>query len=131
MSLEQITKKALLPLALAGTLATTPTQLYADKGIRFADAGTAFKGDKQLHFIMGFAIGNVGYAIALERGWKHPHLYGVGLALLAGIVKEKMDYNKGGHADFMDCAYTAAGGSMQTLYTIRYGKPHNGTKLSR
>ncbi len=92
-----------------------------DRHVLLNATGSQFRGDKQLHFICGVALGNFGWAVAHDLHWEHPERYGMLLALLVGLLKEFRDYRQPhGTADAMDLGYTLAGGSLVTLYSVRW-----------
>lgn len=92
-----------------------------DRHVMLNASGTQFASDKQMHFIWGYAFGNIGFCIAKDQGWQHPERYGILLAFLAGLLKESMDYRAAhGIFDCTDLAYTVTGGSVTTLYSVRW-----------
>lgn len=67
--------------------------------------------DKQLHLAAGALIGGTVTLIAEKQGSKHPELWGIGAALLAGALKEAADRRHAGNRwDGRDFAYTAGAG---------------------
>ena len=76
--------------------------------------------DKQLHIAAGMVIGGTVTLIAEKQGSKHPELWGIGAALLAGALKEAADRrHQGNRWDGRDITATAAGGIVVS-YTIRF-----------
>jgi len=76
--------------------------------------------DKQLHLAAGALIGGTVTLIAEKQGSKHPEIWGIGAALLAGALKEAADRrHQGNRWDGRDIAHTAAGGIVVS-YTIRF-----------
>ena len=76
--------------------------------------------DKQLHLAAGALIGGTVTLIAEKQGSRHPELWGIGAALLAGALKEAADRRKEGNRwDGRDLSATAAGGIVIS-YTIRF-----------
>lgn len=76
--------------------------------------------DKQLHLAAGALIGGTVTLIAEKQGSRHPELWGIGAALLAGALKEAADRrHQGNHWDGRDLSATAAGGIVIS-YTFRF-----------
>ena len=76
--------------------------------------------DKQLHIAAGMLIGGTVTLIAEKQGSRHPELWGIGAAVLAGALKEAADRRKQGNRwDGRDLSATAAGGIVIS-YTIRF-----------
>jgi hypothetical protein len=67
--------------------------------------------DKALHFTTGFMISATTGVLLNEAGVKHPHLYGLGAGIAAGIIKELIDSK----ADPNDAYATAGGAIMGTI----------------
>lgn len=67
--------------------------------------------DKQLHFVVGAAIGSfVTYRCEVED-IKHPRLWGFLAATAVGLLKEMSDRKEPGNKfDGIDLAFTSAGG---------------------
>ena len=76
--------------------------------------------DKQLHLAAGALIGGTVTLIAKEQGVKHPELWGIGFAVLAGALKEAADRrHAGNHWDGRDLSATAMGGIVVS-YSFRF-----------
>lgn len=76
--------------------------------------------DKQLHIAAGMVIGGTVTLIAEKQGSKHPELWGIGAAVLAGALKEAYDRKRPHNCwDGRDLSATAAGGIVIS-YTIRF-----------
>jgi len=76
--------------------------------------------DKQLHLAAGALIGGTVTLIAKKNDIKHPELWGIGFAVLAGALKEAADRrHAGNHWDGRDLSATAAGGIVLS-YTFRF-----------
>lgn len=76
--------------------------------------------DKQLHIAAGVVIGGTVTLIAEKQGSKHPELWGIGAAVLAGALKEAYDRKRPHNRwDGRDLSATAAGGIVVS-YTVRF-----------
>lgn len=87
-------------------------EMYA----RFERLVSKVRYDRLLHFIMGIAI-----AAAVVILFPCIAVAGVLFATVAGIGKELFDIWRGSAADWVDCAYTIAGGAIvELLWLIHY-----------
>lgn len=76
--------------------------------------------DKQKHLVAGALIGGTVTLIAKGQGSKHPELWGIGAALLAGALKESADRRSAGNRwDGKDVSATVAGGIVLS-YSVRW-----------
>lgn len=76
--------------------------------------------DKQLHLAAGALIGGTVTFIAEKNGSKHPELWGIGAALLAGALKEAADRRHAGNRwDGRDLAHTAGAGIVVS-YSFKF-----------
>lgn len=76
--------------------------------------------DKVKHVVAGAIIGGTVTWIAKENGSRHPELWGIGAAVLAGALKEAYDRKRPHNRwDGRDLSATAAGGIVIS-YTIRF-----------
>jgi len=83
-------------------------------------SGVLIPKDKQQHIEAGVLISLTGSYLAKEAGFKHPKVWGFGLALGAGILKEVWDkqHPKNHTCDAKDALATALGGTL--TFAIRW-----------
>jgi uncharacterized protein YfiM (DUF2279 family) len=76
-------------------------------------ANAQIEQDKQMHFMAGSLASGFGYTYVFEKTQdkKKATLAGIGLAILAGTIKETIDSKqRGGKFDFQDLTATTLGG---------------------
>ena len=80
-----------------------------------------FTDDKKRHVVVGALIGGTVYSIAEKKGAKYPALWAIGAAVTAGVIKEKIDRNRGFRPEGADVAATAAGAGLACVtFKIRF-----------
>lgn len=110
----------LIPLTPKPPRTPAPIKRLAALFIAFPLCAGGVAKDKQLHLAAGALIGGTVTLIAEKQGSRHPELWGIGAALLAGALKEAADRRQAGNRwDGRDLAHTAAGGIVIS-YTVRF-----------
>lgn len=94
--------------------------MWVDKNDNQGSAWPWKANDKRGHMVAGMMVGSWGALMAEHLGWKHPWLWGLLMASVAGVAKEVYDLKRGsGRAEIADALWTGIGGGAGAYITIK------------